>query len=162
MKIICKYEISSESVITPKEAILYIDGNLSEKDSKNETENMKRATYLKVEKAPTKRYDEYYKDGKQITSQDLMANNKTAPKQTRSSIYYTARCWEKCWLWSYSSVRTYYFDTTAAFKRIVTAYCNSTPIIRQAFIFYSFQFIACMERRLSYFIHSIWNRYTCK
>lgn len=84
MKIICKYEISSESVITPKEAILYIDGNLSEKDSKNETENMKRATYLKVEKAPTKRYDEYYKDGKQITSQDLMANNKTAPKQTRS------------------------------------------------------------------------------
>lgn len=91
MKIICKYEISSESVITPKEAILYIDGNLSEKDSKNETENMKRATYLKVEKAPTKRYDEYYKDGKQITSQDLMANNKTAPKQTQSSIYYTAR-----------------------------------------------------------------------
>lgn len=84
MKIICKYEISSESVITPKEAILYIDGNLSEKDSKNETENMKRATYLKVEKAPTKRYDEYYKDGKQITSQGLMANNKTAPKQTRS------------------------------------------------------------------------------
>lgn len=95
MKIICKYEISSESVITPKEAILYIDGNLSEKDSKNETENMKRATYLKVEKAPTKRYDEYYKDGKQITSQDLMANNKTAPKQTRSSIYYIAWCGKK-------------------------------------------------------------------
>lgn len=84
VKIICKYEISSESVITPKEAILYFDGNLSEKDSKNETENMKRATYLKVEKAPTKQYDEYYKDGKQITSQDLMANKKAAPKQTRS------------------------------------------------------------------------------
>lgn len=84
MKIICKYEISSESVITPKEAILYIDGNLSEKDSKNETENMKKATYLKVEKAPTKQYDEYYKDGKQITCQDLMANKKAAPKQTRS------------------------------------------------------------------------------
>lgn len=148
MKIICKYEISSESVITPKEAILYIDGNLSEKDSKNETENMKRATYLKVEKAPTKRYDEYYKDGKQITSQDLMANNKTAPKQTQSSIYYTARCWEKCWLWSYSSVRTDYLGTTFAFKRrIVTVYCNSSPIIRRAFIFYSstFQFIAKLE-----------------
>lgn len=84
MKIICKYEISSESVITPKEAILYIDGNLSEKDSKNETENMKRATYLKVEKAPTKRYDEYYKDGKQITSQDLMANKK--PRLNRRSL----------------------------------------------------------------------------
>lgn len=107
VKIICKYEISSESVITPKEAILYIDGNLSEKDSKNETENIKRATYLKVEKAPTKRYDEYYKDGKQITSQDLMANKKAAPKQTRS-CYSHCMVWEKCWLWSYSSVRTDY------------------------------------------------------
>lgn len=86
VKIICKYEISSESVITPKEAILYIDGNLSEKDSKNETENMKRATYLKVEKAPTKRYDEYYKDGKQITSQDLMANKK--PRLNRRSLLF--------------------------------------------------------------------------
>lgn len=84
MKIICKYEISSESVITPKEAILYIDGNLSEKDSKNETENIKRATYLKVEKAPTKQYDEYYKDGKQITSQDLMANKK--PRQKNDAV----------------------------------------------------------------------------
>lgn len=86
VKIICKYEISSESVITPKEAILYIDGNLSEKDSKNETENMKRATYLKVEKAPTKRYDEYYKDGKQITSQDLMANKK--PRLNRRGLLF--------------------------------------------------------------------------
>lgn len=86
MKIICKYEISSESVITPKEAILYIDGNLSEKDSKNETENMKKATYLKVEKAPTKQYDEYYKDGKQITSQDLIANKK--PRLNRRSLLF--------------------------------------------------------------------------
>ena len=86
VKIICKYEISSESVITPKEAILYIDGNLSEKDSKNETENIKRATYLKVEKAPTKRYDEYYKDGKQITSQDLMANKK--PRLNRRGLLF--------------------------------------------------------------------------
>ena len=86
MKIICKYEISSESVITPKEAILYIDGNLSEKDSKNETENMKKATYLKVEKAPTKQYDEYYKDGKQITSQDLMANKK--PRLNRRGLLF--------------------------------------------------------------------------
>ena len=86
VKIICKYEISSESVITPKVAILYIDGNLSEKDSKNETENMKRATYLKVEKAPTKRYDEYYKDGKQITSQDLMANKK--PRLNRRGLLF--------------------------------------------------------------------------
>ena len=84
VKIICKYEISSESVITPKVAILYIDGNLSEKDSKNETENIKRATYLKVEKAPTKQYDEYYKDGKQITSQDLMANKK--PRQKNDAV----------------------------------------------------------------------------
>lgn len=101
MKIICKYEISSESVITPKEAILYIDGNLSEKNSKNETENMKRATYLKVEKAPTKRYDEYYKDGKQITSQDLMANNKTAPKQTRS-------CYSHCMVWERLAIELLY------------------------------------------------------
>lgn len=101
MKIICKYEISSESGITPKEAILYIDGNLSEKDSKNETENMKRATYLKVEKAPTKRYDEYYKDGKQITSQDLMANNKTAPKQTRS-------CYSHCMVWERLAIELLY------------------------------------------------------
>lgn len=101
MKIICKYEISSESVITPKEAILYIDGNLSEKDSKNETENMKRATYLKAEKAPTKRYDEYYKDGKQITSQDLMANNKTAPKQTRS-------CYSHCMVWERLAIELLY------------------------------------------------------
>ena len=84
MKIICKYEISSETEKTPKKAIQNKDGKLSEKDTKNETENIKRATYLKVEKTPTKRYDEYYKDGKQITSQNLMANNKTAPKQTRS------------------------------------------------------------------------------
>lgn len=138
MKIICKYEISSESVITPKEAILYIDGNLSEKDSKNETENMKRATYLKVEKTPTKRYDEYYKDGKQITSQDLMTNNKTAPKQTRSSIYYTARCWEKCWLWSYSSVRTDYCNIA----QVITTGSNkfySAPFSFSSAVVYSFQ-----------------------
>lgn len=117
MKIICKYEISSESVITPKEAILYIDGNLSEKDFKNETENMKRATYLKVEKAPTKRYDEYYKDGKQITSQDLMTNKKAAPKQTRS-CYSHCMVWEKGWLQCFcSTVRKYYCNTTASFKR---------------------------------------------
>lgn len=101
MKIICKYEISSESVITPKEAILYIDGNLSEKDSKNETENIKRATYLKVEKAPTKQYDEYYKDGKQITSQDLMANKKAAPKQTRS-------CYSHCMVWERLAIELLY------------------------------------------------------
>ena len=96
VKIICKYEISSESVITPKKAILYIDGNLSEKDSKNETENMKRATYLKVEKAPTKRYDEYYKDGKQITSQDLMANKK--PRLNRRGLVIHIAWCGKDWL----------------------------------------------------------------
>ena len=137
MKIICKYEISSESVITPKEAILYIDGNLSEKDSKNETENIKRATYLKVEKAPTKQYDEYYKDGKQITSQDLMANNKTAPKQTRS-CYSHCMVWEKGWLWSYSSVRTDYCNIA----QVITTGSNkfySAPFSFSSAVVYSFQ-----------------------
>lgn len=137
MKIICKYEISSESVITPKVAILYIDGNLSEKDSKNETENMKRATYLKVEKAPTKRYDEYYKDGKQITSQDLMANKKAAPKQTRS-CYSHCMVWEKCWLWSYSSVRTDYCNIA----QVITTGSNkfySAPFSFSSAVVYSFQ-----------------------